>query len=329
MQFQNIWFLLVILMTGMKSFCKYSYFKSNCLKRTLFAVKNKGERFDKSGLNSESASSTAGLTDPWKILIKKLDSSKESSGFVGKIQRKESKIVDELQCPHFGVCSGCTITGKFTDSAIVRRAKSFFQLEDIILKVHLHNITQWRTNVKLAVQPTSRWGGLKIGLYRTKSHIVEPIPDCRVHHPSINIAVEELRQLALDTGVVGYQEARDNNPATGELRYIQMSVERLTSKIQLVLVWNALNFKSASPSLSRLVKRLKSRPDLWHSITVNFQTSEGNTILNYNPKAWKLLWGPQVLKEKIGNATFFFRPQIFRQVLIYMCILLLVNINFE
>lgn len=93
-----------------------------------------------------------------------------------------------------------------------------------------------------------------------------------------------------------------------------MSVERYTSKIQLVLVWNAIMFKSADQSLSRLMKKLKTRPDLWHSITINFQTSEGNTIFNFHPKAWKLLWGPQVLKEKIGNATFFFRPQIFRQV---------------
>ena len=56
------------------------------------------------------------------------------------------------------------------------------------------------------------------------------------------------------------------------------------------------------------------RPDLWHSVTVNFQTSAGNAIFNFNRKAWKSLWGPPFLREKIGNATFFFQPQIFRQV---------------
>ena len=61
------------------------------------------------------------------------------------------------------------------------------------------------------------------------------------------------------------------------------------------------------------MKKLKSRADLWHSITVNFQTSESNTIFNYHPKAWKLLWGPPTLRERIGNVNFFFRPQIFRQ----------------
>ena len=118
----------------------------------------------------------------------------------------------------------------------------------------------------------------------------------------------------MEVGVKGYQEASGNIPAEGELRYIQMSVERETQKVQIVLVWNVFTFKEAEQTLPRLVKRLKGRPDLWHSVYVNFQTSASNVILNYNAKAWKLLWGPPSLKEKIGNANFFFAPQIFRQV---------------
>jgi hypothetical protein len=46
---------------------------------------------------------------------------------------------------------------------------------------------------------------------------------------------------------------------------------------------------------------------------VNFQTSAGNAILNPNPQAWRLMWGPPLLREKIGDAFFYFKPQIFRQ----------------
>ena len=63
-----------------------------------------------------------------------------------------------------------------------------------------------------------------------------------------------------------------------------MSVERETGKVQIVLVWNAMMFKDAEQTLPRLVKRLKGRPDLWHSVYANFQTSTSNTILNYHPK---------------------------------------------
>jgi tRNA/tmRNA/rRNA uracil-C5-methylase (TrmA/RlmC/RlmD family) len=87
--------------------------------------------------------------------------------------------------------------------------------------------------VKLAVQPLSRWGGLKIGLYKAGSHEVEPIPSCRVHHPRINEAVEELKAAATDVGVKAYQPPTNtaggkNVGSSGELRYLQMSVERAT-----------------------------------------------------------------------------------------------------
>jgi tRNA/tmRNA/rRNA uracil-C5-methylase (TrmA/RlmC/RlmD family) len=142
---------------------------------------------------------------------------------------------------------------------------------------------------------------------------VEPISDCRVHHPRINAAIDELKRAAMDAGVKGYEEAKNGQPSQGELRYLQMSVERQSGKVQLVLVWNVAMYKDAEQTLPRLVKRLKGRPDLWHSVTVNFQTSDSNAIFNYNAKAWKLLWGPPALREVIGRASFFFKPQIFRQ----------------
>jgi len=216
---------------------------------------------------------------------------------------------------HFGVCAGCTQMGKFAEVPIILRAKAFFESEGIKLNVNEGNSTEWRTLAKLAVQPQSRWGGIKIGLYKSSSHEVESIPNCRVHHPIINTATEVLRQAALDVGVKGFQKAMNGLPAEGELRYIQMTVERNTSKVQLVLVWNTEMYKGAEQSLPRLVKRLKSNPNLWHSITVNFQTSESNAIFNYAPKSWKLLWGPPALREKIGRANFFFTPQVFRQVI--------------
>ena len=272
--------------------------------------------------------------NPWKVLIKKLDSTKSSKQTFGKIDTtimKASTTIttpDVLQCKHFGVCAGCTIKGNFTMAPIITKATNFFNSENVKLNIHYNNKIsagnktiqvdnwhwQWRTHVKLAVQPLSKWGGLKIGLYKAGSHEVEAIPDCRVHHPRINEAVEELKKQAIDVGVKGYyQDSSGNTPPSGELRYVQMTVERESGKVQLVLVWNSLMYKDAEQTLPRLVKKLKSRADLWHSITVNLQTSESNTIFNYNLKAWKLLWGPPTLRERIGDVNFYFRPQIFRQ----------------
>jgi len=252
--------------------------------------------------------------DPWKVLVKKLDTTKGAKEKFGKVVvAKVDNTVDELQCVHYDSCAGCSMKGNFSDAPIVKRAKNFFASENLNFPTTLSDHIGWRTHVKLAVRPLSRWGGIKIGLFKAGSHDVLPIPDCKVHHPRINEAVEFLKAAAMEVGVKGYQEASNGNAAEGELRYIQMSIERETQKIQVVLVWNVFTFKEAEQTLPRLVKRLKGQPQLFHSVYANFQTSPSNVILNYNAKAWKLLWGPPSLKEKVGNANFFFSPQIFRQ----------------
>jgi hypothetical protein len=133
-----------------------------------------------SGSEHDSQSSSS---DPWKILIEKLDKTKKSKSSVGKVENKsEDAQIDELKCPHFGVCSGCTINGNFQEASTVKLSRLFFkQIEQIqslssitsksspsnnnasFYNFHVSAITQWRTSVKLAVQASSRWGGLKIG----------------------------------------------------------------------------------------------------------------------------------------------------------------------
>jgi hypothetical protein len=196
--------------------------------------------------------------DPWKVLVKKLDTTKGAKEKFGKVVvAKVDNTVDELQCVHYDSCAGCSMKGNFSDAPIVKRAKNFFASENLNFPTTLSDHIGWRTHVKLAVRPLSRWGGIKIGLFKAGSHDVLPIPDCKVHHPRINEAVEFLKAAAMEVGVKGYQEASNGNAAEGELRYIQMSIERETQKIQVVLVWNVFTFKEAEQTLPRLVKRLK------------------------------------------------------------------------
>ena len=126
-------------------------------------------------------------TDPWKILVKKLDTTKGAKEKFGKVViKKVDDTVDELKCIHFETCAGCSMKGNFSEAPIVKRARSFFASENMKFPTTLGNHTAWRTHVKLAVRPLSRWGGLKIGLFKAGSHDVEAIPDCKVHHPRIN-----------------------------------------------------------------------------------------------------------------------------------------------
>ena len=91
----------------------------------------------------------------------------------------------------------------------------------------------WRTQAKLATSPANPYmGGVKFGLYKARSHIVEvrfltrivnsnrvrllfpiltatpipaqPIPECLVHHPRINAAVEILEKATVKCKTTAY-----------------------------------------------------------------------------------------------------------------------------
>ncbi|CAM9890503.1 unnamed protein product [Ectocarpus sp. 13 AM-2016] len=170
----------------------------------------------------------------------------------------------------------------------------------------------WRTLAKLAARPVSKWRGVELGLYSAGSHNVIGIPDCRVHHPSVNLAVKTLQESTKKIGVTGFRQEN----LDGDLRYVQMAVERTSGQVQLTLVWNEENYRDATPKLQLLAKDLRSsRPELFHSIWVNFRVGVGNAIFSRDPHSWHRCSGPEYLKEVVGPSKipFFFSPPLFRQ----------------
>lgn len=121
-------------------------------------------------------------------------------------------------------------------------------------------ITHWRTQAKLAIGSPSTssksrllQSGISLGLYRRNSHNILSIPQCQVHHPSINIASSLLAQAAQTVRITPYNEF----DGRGLLRYAQFRVETTTGKVSLTLVMNVEKLKECQPQLSRLVKELQ------------------------------------------------------------------------
>jgi tRNA/tmRNA/rRNA uracil-C5-methylase (TrmA/RlmC/RlmD family) len=139
------------------------------------------------------------------------------------------------------------------------------------------------------------------------------IPDCAVHHPSINRAVHALVEATEKLGIAAYQETtRDYG-----LRYVQFQVERVTEKICLTLIWNAETLKQTQPALSRLIKELEAKElDLWHSFWCHCNDSTGNNIFSRNPRRWHRISGPEFIREPIpatDQGWLYFSPLTFRQ----------------
>ncbi|CAN0489182.1 unnamed protein product, partial [Ectocarpus sp. 12 AP-2014] len=133
---------------------------------------------------------------------------------------------DELKCRHFKACAGCEFDRRFDETPIMvdsRQERNLeFRSSTLALRVSfmdsLHSTGArarggakaasdfephvihpwkphgWRTLAKLAARPVSKWRGVELGLYSAGSHNVIGIPDCRVHHPSVNLAVKTLQE---------------------------------------------------------------------------------------------------------------------------------------
>lgn len=151
-----------------------------------------------------------------------------------------------------------------------------------------------------------------------------PIPNCAVHHPSINRAVEVLTQATAKVGTQSFREDgrdSDNGGRGGGLRYVQLSVERMTGKVALTLVWNAEQLKDAQPGLSRLIKECKRLdPKLWHSVWGHTNANLGNAIFARGERNWHPIDGPEFVREPIPGTDLekkegllHFSPMAFRQ----------------
>ncbi|CAM9350892.1 unnamed protein product, partial [Sphacelaria rigidula] len=143
---------------------------------------------------------------------------------------------DMLKCRHFKACPGCMLDRGFDQSPIMVDSSSFLDnlhaaaarkrfgpegaLDFEPHFIHDWEPHGWRTLAKLATRPLSKWGGLELGLYKAGSHDVVGIPECRVHHPSVNRAIKAVQASSKKIGITGFRQ--ENNE--GDLRYIQVCV---------------------------------------------------------------------------------------------------------
>ncbi|KAF7129259.1 hypothetical protein RHSIM_Rhsim10G0007200 [Rhododendron simsii] len=234
-----------------------------------------------------------------------------------------------LQCPHFQSCSGCTQEFNLHRPIILDEATDFFKKHGVSdFSFDTCRLWGWRCRTKLAVRGSST--DPLIGLYEEGTHNVVDIPECKVHHPNINVAVELLKKgtfLVLRITELNI-EPYDEDQGTGELRYVQMAVttydtslpaaERYKNgKVQVTLVWNSRSESSpSSEKLNALANfvwrygRPSKKVHLIHSVWANFQTSPKSIIFG---NRWRHLLGERDFWEHVGGIDVSLAPSSFGQ----------------
>ena len=159
----------------------------------------------------------------------------------------------------------------------------------------------YRVRARLMVRGRST--SPKLGIFEAGSHRVVDIPRCRVHHPLVNRVAAVARDAIRATGARPYAERSH----AGELRALQVVVERASQTAQIVLVGNAAEPARLEPLAEALAAALG--PEL-HSLWWNGQPARSNAILGPHWHRWR---GPEALREAIGGVDVFFPPGAFGQ----------------
>lgn len=158
-----------------------------------------------------------------------------------------------------------------------------------------------RVRARLAVR--GRTGSPKLGIFQEGSHRIADIPACVVHHPRINEAARVVKEAIRACGVAPYADA----PHRGLLRYLQFVVERASGAVQVTLVANDESPASLEPLVALLAGALGRA---LHSVWWNGNTERTNVIFG---RPWRLISGPEAVRETIAGAAVFFPAGAFGQ----------------
>ena len=143
----------------------------------------------------------------------------------------------------------------------------------------------------------------KIGLFAAGTHEIVDIPRCAVHHPLVNEVAAAARVAIRVTATRPYAEPTH----AGDLRAIQIVVERGSRTAQVVLVGRATTAASLRPLAGALVAGLGAT---LHSLWWNGQPERSNAVLG---PYWEHIAGSETTREAIGGVDVFFPPGAFGQ----------------
>ena len=97
-------------------------------------------------------------------------------------------------------------------------------------------------------------------------------------------------------------QSYDENTGNGDLKYVQISVETKSEKVQLTLVWNATGEKEneRKSELDILTKTVvKEMSSSLHSLYVHYNRTwkHANNIFGREKNSWVSVFGPKAIEE--------------------------------
>jgi 23S rRNA (uracil1939-C5)-methyltransferase len=217
----------------------------------------------------------------------------------------------EPECPVFAACGGCQWQGLGYADQVAWKTRLVAEalqrqggLDPTgVLRPTLASPSPWHYRNKVHWAVGKQGGSWQIGLYEPRSHQIVDAPTCRIQGEANNRMLGVVRELLPQFGFEPYDEATGR----GWLRSVFTKTGHGTGEVMLGLVTRTREFPQAQAFVAAVRERF---PDVT-TIVQNLHPEAGNKLLGRETVA---LYGPGVIRERVGPLEFTISAQAFFQV---------------
>lgn len=213
-------------------------------------------------------------------------------------------------CPYFEHCGGCHLQHLSYPAQLEFKQEVICTLlreNPAAGAVTVHPVVgmptpmYYRNKSQMPFRRTN--GEVAFGLFRSGTHDLIPVDECRVESREANIALRVIRDWARRYHVAPYDETHH----AGLLRHAVIRKGTFTNQLMVVLVTTAWEV----PHLAHLLPALRNALPGLRSLQVNRNTARTNIILGAESR---VVWGTPGIEEQLGKCRFRIYPNTFFQV---------------
>lgn len=215
----------------------------------------------------------------------------------------------EPQCPVYRVCGGCQIQHISYEAQLEHKRQQvvdhFNRIGGMDVSVHpvLGMKKPWRYRNKAQVPFGVQKGKVTAGFYAPRTHRIVDMDACLIQHELNDQVIQKVKQLAQRLNIPIYDEQKH----TGILRHVMVRTGFYTGECMIVLVTNGKKL----PHRQKWIEELRRAFPQLKSLVQNIHHKHSNVVLGPENQ---LLWGREVIYDRIGEVTFAISPHSFFQI---------------
>lgn len=213
-------------------------------------------------------------------------------------------------CDVFGRCGGCQLQHISYPEQLrmkERQVRDSFTRIGRMEGVKIHPVIgmkePWRYRNKALVSFGMRNGKVIVGFYAPRTHRVVDMDSCLIQHALNDRLIRKVKQLAQSLKIPVYDRLKHR----GVLRHVMVRTGFSTGECMVVLVTNG----NKLPRRQKWVEELRREFPQLKSIIQNIHRGRSKEVLGPENR---LLWGRDVIYDRIGDVAFAISPHSFFQV---------------